>query len=152
MFCRMVECRILDGDLIISSDFKLNKIQINPKFGSVRQLDRACSLPSPMDWTTGAINRIGACFTHRCARGRVESLRESRNSRNPVILSTIKIKVDTNIKIQISIETCSSEECRRLLLIISENCSTQSIMTTIDHLNLINITLNLWWILREKFV
>ena len=35
-----MECRKLDGGSIIPTDSELNKIQINPKFGSVRQSDK----------------------------------------------------------------------------------------------------------------
>jgi hypothetical protein len=44
-------------------------------------------------------------------RGRVRSLRKSLNFRSPVILSTFEDMVNTNIKIQISIGSCSSEDC-----------------------------------------
>jgi len=44
-------------------------------------------------------------------RGRVRSLRKSLNFRSPVILSTFGDMVNTNIKIQISIGSCSSEDC-----------------------------------------
>ena len=97
LFCLVVEYRILDGGSIISSDSKLNKIQINPKFGPVRQSDRG-RVVVRVPWTTlleqstelvvvspsmcGFFDPIGhsfvrACFNPGGDRVRIQSLRIS---------------------------------------------------------------------------